>query len=250
MFPCHRYLMDVDRSSATDTPPVVSAESVAVPADRPRASSRAATVRAFCAMRDPIHDARQTASGCQREYASSHLERPLDHRFARRVRAARFACSDRALAERFRAARLACVASARCEAADRPSFFSARNVARERSADGFAEDPRRTSRSACLRVRGLTSVPLGAGSFTPARLAFERPMAIACLVERAPCLPSRMCSISSRTNSPACVDGAFPSRASRRARSSVCRSGTVKPPDQGVHESRPSRPQSEPAAGP
>ena len=60
------------------------------------------------------------------------------------------------LAERFRAARLACVASARCEAADRPSFFSARNVARERLADGFAEDPRRRSRLACVRVRGLT----------------------------------------------------------------------------------------------
>jgi hypothetical protein len=152
---------------------------------------------------------RRTASERQSEYVSSHLERRLDDRFARRVRAARFACSDRALAERFRAARLA-----------------------------------------CLRARGLTSAPLGAGSFTPARLAFERPMAIACLVERAPCLSSRMCSISSRTNSPACVDGAFPSRASRRARSSVCRSGTVKTPDQGLHKSRPSRHQYEPAGGP
>ena len=166
------------------------------------------------------------------------------------MRAARFACLDRALAERFRAARLACVASAWCEAADRPSFFSARNVARERLADGFAEDPRPTSRLACLRARGLTSAPLGAASFTPARLAFERPMAIACLVERAPCLPSRMCSISSRTNSPACVDGAFPSRASPRARSSVCRSGTVKPPDQGLHKSLPVGHHSEPARGP
>ena len=63
------------------------------------------------------------------------------------------------------------------------------------------------------------------GSLTPARLAFERPMAIACLVERAPCLPSRMWSISSRTNSPAWVDGLLPSRASRRARCSVSLSG-------------------------
>ena len=31
----------------------------------------------------------------------------------------------------------------------------------------------------------------GAGSFTPARRALERPMAIACFGERAPCLPSR-----------------------------------------------------------
>mgnify|MGYP003328909289 CR=1 FL=1 len=35
---------------------------------------------------------------------------------------------------------------------------------------------------------------------------------IACFVERAPCLPWRMCSISSRTNSPACVDGDLPAR--------------------------------------
>ena len=31
------------------------------------------------------------------------------------------------------------------------------------------------------------------GSFTPARRAFDNPIAIACLVERAPCLPSRTC---------------------------------------------------------
>ena len=48
---------------------------------------------------------------------------------------------------------------------------------------------------------------------------------MACLVERAPCFPRRMCSISSRTNSPAWVLGAFPLRASRRARLSVLRSG-------------------------
>jgi hypothetical protein len=66
----------------------------------------------------------------------------------------------------------------------------------------------------------LARFPWG-GSFTPALRAFDRPMAIACFVERAPCFPSRTWSISSRTNSPACVDGAFPSRASSRARSSV-----------------------------
>jgi len=38
---------------------------------------------------------------------------------------------------------------------------------------------------------------------TPALRAFERPMAMACSGERAPCSPCRMCSISSRTNSPA-----------------------------------------------
>src|SRR5437868_6255524 len=52
-------------------------------------------------------------------------------------------------------------------------------------------------------------------------------MAIACSGERAPCLPSRMCSISSRTNSPAWVVGALPSRSSSRARSIVSFSGIV-----------------------
>jgi hypothetical protein len=50
-------------------------------------------------------------------------------------------------------------------------------------------------------------------------------MAIACFVDRAPCLPSRMCSISSRTNSPAWVVAAFPSRFAFRARLTVFRSG-------------------------
>ena len=56
-------------------------------------------------------------------------------------------------------------------------------------------------RAACLRV--FFDPFSGGGKSTPARRAFERPMAIACLAERAPCLPSRTCSISSRTNSPA-----------------------------------------------
>ena len=147
---------------------------------------------------------------------ASHLELRLDPQFACRVRAARFACWDLAACVRFRAALFACLARASCEAADRSSFFSARNVARER----------RISRLACLRVRAVVALPLGAGSLTPARLAFDKPIAIACFVERAPCLPSRMCSISSRTNSPACVDGALPCRASLRARSRVSCSGT------------------------
>jgi len=48
---------------------------------------------------------------------------------------------------------------------------------------------------------------------------------MACLLERAPCLPSRIWCISSRTNSPACVDGDLPSRLSRRAREMVAWSG-------------------------
>jgi hypothetical protein len=66
---------------------------------------------------------------------------------------------------------------------------------------------------------------LGVPSFTPERRALERPIAIACRGERAPCFPSRTWHISSRTNSPACVDGDFPSRASSLARSIVLRSG-------------------------
>jgi len=52
-------------------------------------------------------------------------------------------------------------------------------------------------------------------------------MAMACLVDRAPCLPSRMWSISSRTNSPAWVVGAFPARAALRALLMVFFSGIV-----------------------
>src|SRR4051812_23803195 len=50
-------------------------------------------------------------------------------------------------------------------------------------------------------------------------------MAMACLVERAPCLPWRTCSISSSTNGPACVVGAFPSCLALRAFLSVVFSG-------------------------
>src|SRR5437763_3101049 len=73
-------------------------------------------------------------------------------------------------------------------------------------------------------ARFFVRLPLPA-SGTPARRAFDRPMAIACLVERAPCWPLRMSSISSRTNSPATVLADLPARAFRRARSSVRFSG-------------------------
>src|ERR1700753_4259947 len=50
-------------------------------------------------------------------------------------------------------------------------------------------------------------------------------MAIPCLVDRAPCLPARILSISPRTNSPAWVDADFPARLSRRAFSMMRLSG-------------------------
>src|SRR5438876_7740858 len=82
---------------------------------------------------------------------------------------------------------------------------------------------------ALRRVRADVLPFFGGGSLTPARRALERPMAMACLAERAPCLPSRMWCISSRTNSPAWVEGALPCSRSRRARSMVCLSGINSP---------------------
>src|SRR5205085_830268 len=80
------------------------------------------------------------------------------------------------------------------------------------------------------RVFSETRPLAGGGSFTPDRRAFESPMAMACLADRAPCLPSRMWCISSRTNSPACVLADFPCRLSLLARSIVALSGMTYPP--------------------
>ena len=148
------------------------------------------------------------------------------------VRAAFRAAAERWLAGRRRALECACFAKARCDAAERPSCFSACLTARDRDRDGrrFVPDlPLATSREACRRVRAEAVPFFGGGSFTPERRAFERPIAIACLVDRAPCFPSRTWWISSRTNSPACVVGDLPSRLSLRARSIVFRSG-IRPP--------------------
>jgi len=78
-----------------------------------------------------------------------------------------------------------------------------------------------------LRAERHTLPGFGGANFTPARRALESPMAMACFVERAPCFPARISSISSRTNSPAWVEGDFPSRLSRRARSMVCFFGMI-----------------------
>src|SRR5258706_2989497 len=145
-----------------------------------------------------------------------------------RVTAAFLAEREREAAERFAAALRACRDSAVLEAAPWPSRFSLREAARERLADVFpfpALRPLRVSRAACSRTS--SDAFFGGGSLTPARRALESPMAITCLAERAPCLPSRTCSISSRTNSPACVLAALPSRLSSFARSRVSLSGIV-----------------------
>lgn len=91
-----------------------------------------------------------------------------------------------------------------------------------RPADGrlaglMAPAPTARSRFAFLRVAADTEPFFGGGSFTPSRRASERPIATACRRDFAlplPCFSSRICS---RTNSPACVPGFFPVRASARA---------------------------------
>jgi hypothetical protein len=144
------------------------------------------------------------------------------------VRAAFSAAADRARAPRFRAAERACRASDDLEAAEWPSRRSAAWMARDRVAEGFRLDRARfRANSALRRVLADVFPFFGAWSFTPARRAFERPIAIACFVDRAPCFPSRMWCISSRTNSPAWVDGDLPSRLSRSALSTVSFSGIV-----------------------
>jgi hypothetical protein len=56
--------------------------------------------------------------------------------------------------------------------------------------DGRARVRPRRRADAALRFVDAFAF-FGAGRFTPERRAFERPIAIACFVDRAPCLPSR-----------------------------------------------------------
>ena len=89
------------------------------------------------------------------------------------------------------AAERACLASAGLLAAARPSRFSRRSIACDRRREGFVR--LRPARDAVLALRLVAALAfLGVPSFTPARRAFDNPIAIACFVDRAPCLPSRM----------------------------------------------------------
>jgi hypothetical protein len=73
----------------------------------------------------------------------------------------------------------------------RGSRFSTLRIARERRRDGcLPACPARLADFALFFVEAL-ALAGGRGSFTPARRAFDKPIAIACFVERAPCLPSR-----------------------------------------------------------
>ena len=134
------------------------------------------------------------------------------------------------LLRRFRAIARECLESATFEAAALPSRLSAFSVACERFRDGLCVwlfSASASSRFACSRVFSGTLPFAGTGNCTPARRALESPIAIACLVERTPCSPLRIASISSRTNSPACVEGDFPSRSARRARTIVSFFGMI-----------------------
>ncbi|URL59878.1 hypothetical protein IM816_07255 [Luteibacter flocculans] len=102
--------------------------------------------------------------------------------------------------------------------------------ARLRVADFFAAVPDErffdAARLSCAAFFFVALLAVFEGlAFTPARRAFDNPMAIACFAERAPCLPSRTCSISSCTNSPAWVEADFPSRLSFFALATVFFSG-------------------------
>jgi len=128
-----------------------------------------------------------------------------------RVRAAFRAAAERLRWPLLRADVRACCESDDGDAAALPSWLSARRVAREREADtAFFERPALKALWALFRVDSEVFPFFGALRLTPARRALDRPIAIACSVDRAPCFPSRIWCISSRTNSPACVDGDLP----------------------------------------
>jgi hypothetical protein len=108
------------------------------------------------------------------------------------VRTALRAAARRAAGDRRRAACVACRDNARRDAALRPSRFSALVTARERRVDDLARFFAVVVADCALRFVLDLAEDGGGGSFTLDCRAFESPIAIACLDERAPCLPSRM----------------------------------------------------------
>jgi hypothetical protein len=101
-------------------------------------------------------------------------------------------------APRFLALALAKRDNAVCDAASEPSLRNASSVARVHLLEGFRIALRLAR--ACIAFP-LLFLPL-AGILIPARRALDKPIAINCFVNRAPCAPCRMWSISSLTNSP------------------------------------------------
>jgi hypothetical protein len=133
--------------------------------------------------------------GADRAVPQDSRSSRVSQRLRALVLAAFFAAAFRFAGPRRRAEDFACLASARGDAALRPSRLSLLSIARERRTDTFFFRPLfafLVSRAATLRVLSDTVPFLGVPSFTPARRAFDSPMAIACWVELAPCFPSRM----------------------------------------------------------
>ena len=113
----------------------------------------------------------------------------------------------------------------------RPSLFRMALLLLAEGARGVRTPcPVSYANSADRRVFAETLRLRGGLSGTPARRAFDKPMAMTCLVERAPCLPCRTWCISSRTNSPAAVEGDFPLRRSSLAFLTVRFDGMTPPP--------------------
>jgi len=94
---------------------------------------------------------------------------------------------------RLLAAPRVCRESADFETLDLLALFKAFSVARERLGEtaGLPERPFARSRSACFRTRFVARPALGGPNLTPARRAFDNPIAIACCGDLAPCFPSR-----------------------------------------------------------
>jgi hypothetical protein len=140
-----------------------------------------------------------------------------------------FAAAERLAALLFPAADLDWRESAVVDAEETGSFFNALTLARDLVRDtGF---PFCACSESCAAFFRIFPEPLpfrGGGSFTPARRASDKPMAIACFAERAPCSPLRILLISSCTNSPAWVLADFPSCLSSRALRIVFLSGIKK----------------------
>jgi hypothetical protein len=91
--------------------------------------------------------------------------------------------------------RRACFESACLDAAPWPSRFNTRRLACERRGLDFRDVPRCPflyARSALRLVRSDVCPLRGGLRSMPALRAFDNPIAMACFVERAPCLPSRI----------------------------------------------------------
>src|SRR5262249_19077985 len=131
---------------------------------------------------DPPIDARlpRHLPDCLRARVRAAFRAAAERSLGPLVRAAFCAAEERSPAVRRRAAACACFASADFEAAIWPSRLRAVLIARDRRRETLFVPrlPASTARSAPRRVLSDTVPVSGGGSFTPARRAFDSPMAI------------------------------------------------------------------------